>query len=309
MITEPLSHVLIPLNYDVFAGLDVDKTSISVSFVDHQGILKSMRIPHQAEHLLNYVHKNYPGQRVAFAYEAGPTGYHLHDELTSQGHPCLVAAPSMIPTAPGQRVKTNRLDSQKIAENLRGGQLKSIHVPSGPYRELRHLTQLRDTFVRQAAATKNRIKALLLFESLSFPEAPAGSQWSKDVLSELKSLPCSLVVRFKLNQLLSSLEFNRSKAMETTKVIRHFCKGDPDLERCAGFLMSIPGIGFILASHLLARIGDWRQIQRVQQLSSFLGVVPRENSTGDQVQNGKIADIRQQSDENISTAHPELVEA
>ena len=150
------------------------------------------------------------------------------------------------------------------------------------------MTQLRDTFIRQAAATKNRIKALLLFESISFPEAPAGSQWSKDVLSQLKILACSLVVRFKLNQLLSSLEFNRSKAMETTKAIRHFCKGDLELERCAGFLMSIPGIGFILASHLLARMGDWRQIQNVQQLSSFLGVVPRENSTGDHVQRGGI---------------------
>ena len=52
--------------------------------------------------------------------------------------------------------------------------------------------------------------------------------------------------------------------------------------------MSIPGIGFILASHLLARIGDWRQIQHVQQLASFLGVVPRENSTGVQVQRGSI---------------------
>jgi transposase len=180
------------------------------------------------------------------------------------------------------------LDSQKIAENLRGGQLKSIHVPCESYRDLRHLIQLRDTFVRQAAAFKNRIKALLLFESISFPEAPAGSQWSKGVISQLGSLSCSLVVRFKLNQLLSSLGFARSKAIETTKAVRHFCKGDPELEQSAGFLMSIPGIGFILASHLLARIGDWRQIQNVRQLSAFLGVVPIENSTGDCVRRGSI---------------------
>ncbi|MBI4678441.1 MAG: transposase [Elusimicrobia bacterium] len=63
---------------------------------------------------------------------------------------------SMIPTEPGQRVKTNRLDSRKIAESLRGGQLKSIHVPSTSYRDLRHLVQLRDTHVRQAKATKCR---------------------------------------------------------------------------------------------------------------------------------------------------------
>jgi len=288
MIPVPSNPVFVPRNYDIFAGLDVDKTSIAAYFLDHEGNLKSMRIPHKSEHLLNYVQNHFPGQKVAFAYEAGPTGYQLHDDLTSKGYPCLVAAPSMIPTAPGQRVKTNRLDSQKIAENLRGGQLKSIHVPCESYRDLRHLIQLRDTFVRQAAAAKNRIKALLLFESIAFPEAPAGSQWSKSVILQLKSLACSLVVRFKLNQLLSSLEFNRSKAMETTKAIRHFCKGDPELERCAGFLMSIPGIGFILASHLLARIGNWRQIQNVRQLSAFLGVVPKEDSTGDRVRRGSI---------------------
>jgi hypothetical protein len=49
----------------------------------------------------------------------------------------------MVPTAPGQRVKTNRLDARKLSVSLRGGELKSIHVPSPKYRELRHLVQLR----------------------------------------------------------------------------------------------------------------------------------------------------------------------
>jgi transposase len=84
----------------------------------------------------------------------------------------------MIPKAPGQRVKTNRLDSRAIAENLRGGQLKSIHVPTTLYRELRHLTQLRDALVSEAVAMKQRIKSLLLMEGLEFPPAPPGSQWS-----------------------------------------------------------------------------------------------------------------------------------
>src|SRR5438132_12412999 len=90
-------------------------------------------------------------QRVAFAYEAGPTGYGLYDGLVAQEFRCLIASPSMIPKAPGQRVKTNRLDSVGLTENLRGGQLKGIHVPSPLYRELRHLTQLRDTFVNGMA--------------------------------------------------------------------------------------------------------------------------------------------------------------
>jgi transposase len=83
----------------------------------------------------------------------------LYDELAAQAYPCLIAAPSMIPRAPGQRVKTNRLDSKGLSENLRGGQLKSIHVPSPIYRQLRHLTQLRDVLVSELAGMKQRIKS------------------------------------------------------------------------------------------------------------------------------------------------------
>ena len=95
--------------------------------------------------------------------------------LCLKGIWCLIVSPSMIPRAPGQRVKTNRLDSRGLSENLRGGQLKSIHVPSEVYRELRHLTQLRDTFVSEMAGAKQRIKSLLLFEGISFRRRlPAG---------------------------------------------------------------------------------------------------------------------------------------
>ena len=52
--------------------------------------------------------------------------------------------------------------------------------------------------------------------------------------------------------------------------------------------MSIPGIGWIVAMHLMARLGDWRLMRRGAELSSFLGVVPRERSTGDVVRKGRI---------------------
>lgn len=278
----------LPQEYDVFAGMDVDKTSISVTFVNHQGTIRSLRFPYQAEHVLNYVRKHFEGQRIAFAYEAGPTGYGLHDEVTAQGHPCLVAASSMVPRVPGQRVKTNRLDGQKLAEALRGGQLKSIHVPCRTYRHLRHLTQLRDTFLRQVAATKCRIKALLLLEGIPFPPAPAGGQWSLSVTARLQELACPEAVRFKLDCLLRTLEFAQQQGQHSLREIRRFCRQDPELSRCIGSLMSIPGMGWIVASHLVARIGDWRQIDTSRQLAAFLGVVPTEHSTGESIQRGSI---------------------
>ncbi len=278
----------VPTDYDVFAGLDVDKRSISVTFTEHQGFIRSLRMPYSVEHLLKHVRKQFAGRKVAFVYEAGPTGWGLYDSLTVEGQRCLVVAPSMIPKAPGQRVKTNRLDSVGLSENLRGGQLKSIHVPSQSYRELRHLTQLRDTFVRELVAMKLRIKSLLLFEGIAFPPAPAGSEWSLIVKAKLRKLPCSGTVRFKLDQLLDSLEFSEKQVLKTSKEIRRFCKTDPELSQCMKYLMSIPGIGWIVASQLLARIGDWRELKNIRQLAGFLGLVPTESSTGDKTDRGSI---------------------
>jgi len=278
----------VPTDYDVFAGLDVDKKSISVTFTNHQGFIRSLRMPYNVEHLLNYVRNHFTDEKVAFAYEAGPTGYGLYDGLEAQAYPCLIASPSMIPKAPGQRVKTNRLDSRGLLENLRGGQLKSIHVPSPVYRELRHLTQLRDTFVSEVVGMKLRVKSLLLFEGIAFPPAPAGSQWSFMVRAKLRKLPCSTTVRFKLDQLLDSLEFSEKQVFKTTKEIRRFCQNDPELSQCIKYLRTICGIGWIVASQLLARIGDWRELKNVRQLGGFLGLVPTERSTGDKIDRGSI---------------------
>lgn len=282
------SAAFIPMEYDIFAGLDVDKRRIAATFTDHHGGMRSVGMPYKVDHLVNYVRKHFPDKRVAFAYEAGPTGYGLHDGLAAHAYRCVIASPAMIPQAPGQRVKTNRLDSRKLAESLRGGQLKPIHVPSGPYRELRHLTQLRDTFVSELVGMKQRIKSLLLLEGIEFPPAPAGSQWSRIVKQQLRRLSCAPTVRFKLDQLLDSVEFTEQQAVKTTREMRRFCQTEPELARCLTYLRSISGIGWIVGTQVLARIGDWRELKNVRQLAGFLGLVPTEHSTGEKTVRGSI---------------------
>ena len=281
-------ETFIPQDYDVFAGLDVSKKSIAATFTDGRGFIRSLQMPHKVDYLLNHVRKHFAEQKIAFVYEAGPTGYGLYDGLAAEGYRCLIAAASMIPRAPGKRVKTNRLDSRALSEGLRGGQIKSIHVPSCVYRELRHLTQLRDTMVRQAAAHKQRIKSVLLLEGIDFPAAAPGRQWTLRVKAQLRKLQCSRTVRFKLDQLLDSLEFSEKQVLSSTQEIRRFCKEDQELSQSIQYLMSIQGIGWIVASQLLARIGDWHQIENVRQLASFLGLIPTENSTGESVDRGSI---------------------
>ena len=279
----------LPRDYEIFVGLDVDKKRIVGTVRDHGSLLKSWQIPYSAEQLLRYTEKHYPARKVAFAYEAGPTGFGLYDELTREGHCCLVVAPSMVPTAPGQRVKTNRLDSRKLSENLRGGQLQSIHVPTGPYRQLRHLVQLRDSSVRHIHAAKCRIKALLLYEGIAFPDAE--ERWNRRVLQQLRELEANPSVTFKLASLRASLEFARLQAASAQREIRRFCRQEPELRESIEFVMTIPGIGWIVASHLVARLGDWRQLGKVRQIAAFLGLVASEHSTGDQVERGRITHL------------------
>jgi len=276
----------IPRDYDVFAGLDVSKKSMAVVFTDHAGSMRSLRMPYSATPLLNYVRKHFPEQRLAFVYEAGPTGFGLHDELVSQEYTCVVAAPSKVPRAPGERVKTNRLDGRKLSENLRGGQLRSIHVPTRPYRDLRHLVQLRDTHVGQLTASKLRIKSLLLYEGIPFPDPQ--ERWTVRAMRELERLPCSETVRFKLNDLIDTMQFHFLAAASTTKEIRRYCLHDPELKRSIKWLQSIPGIGWIVASHLVGRLGNPGQITNERQIAGFLGLVSSENSTGEKENRDRI---------------------
>jgi hypothetical protein len=73
-----------------------------------------------------------------------------------------------------------------------------------------------------------------------------------------------------------------------TKEIRKLCQNDPELAQSMKYMMSVCGIGWIVASQLLARIGDWRELKNVRQLAGFLGVVPSENSTGEKTDRGSI---------------------
>src|ERR1700682_6432538 len=101
-------------------------------------------------------------------------------------------------------------------------------------------------------------QALFLMEGLQFPSSRA--PWTKSVLSQLAELPCDPTIRFKLDSLLAGLSFAQQQVLQTQREIRRYCQHDPELSQCIHYLTTIPGIGRIVASHLLARIGDWRLI-------------------------------------------------
>ena len=121
---------------------------------------------------------------------------------------------------------------------------------------------------------KQRIKSLLLMEGLEFPPAPAGSQWSILVKDKLRKLPCSAVVRFKLDQLQDNLEFNEKQVLKATREIRRFCQNDPELSQCIKYLTTLPGFGWIVASQMMARMGTGARSKAFASCRPFWGWYP-----------------------------------
>ena len=111
-----------------WVGLDVHARSVIAGVLDAQsGELRSSRAPTQAAETVAWL-RQLPWP-VRVAYEAGPTGYGLARACAAAGIACTVAAPSKIPRASGDRVKTDRRDAERLARLLRLGELVAVRIP------------------------------------------------------------------------------------------------------------------------------------------------------------------------------------
>jgi transposase len=274
-------------NYDLIYSMDVDATTICLAVLDKKLLKQTKSLPYDPANLVNYVRKHFPGQKGLFLYEAGPTGYGLHDYLKEKGEDCVVAVPSMIPKAPGQRVKTNGLDAYRLGIQARTDDLKLVEVPEKKYRDLRHLTRLRLYYSKRIVATKNALRGLYLFEGNQFPEG----NWSRRLISEIKQISNRPAVDFKVKQLVTNLEFFRTQELKTKAEIRRFSRGDEEINNCVFYLMSLPGVGWIVSTYVLGALGGYKHLISVKSTSGFLGFGPRENSTGPKIRKGEITAV------------------
>src|SRR3954451_12534168 len=107
---------------------------------------------------------------VRAAYEAGPTGYGLARELTRRGVQCVVAAPSKIPRAAGDRVKTDRRDAELLVRLLLAGKLHAVRVPGPEEEALRDLVRAREAVRVDLMRCRHRLSKLLLRHGVRFED-------------------------------------------------------------------------------------------------------------------------------------------
>jgi transposase len=124
------------------------------------GELRSSRAPTVPAETVEWLRQFRAPVRVA--YEAGPSGYGLARSCAAAGIACTVAAPSKIPRAPGDRVKTDRRDAERLARLLRLGELVAVRVPEPHEESARDLVRAREDARGELMRARHRLSKLLL---------------------------------------------------------------------------------------------------------------------------------------------------
>ncbi len=264
-------------SYDVQLGFDVDSKSYAFTVRTKDKRSFSKKIAANPQAVVHYLHKNFYGKKVLCSYEAGGSGYLFHDTLVANNIDCIVLAPNSIPKPGNCTVKNNRIDSRRILDALHSQDTSSIRVPSHEFRELRHLIRIYDNYAKFQKASKQRIKGLLLFESLNnIISEKASSRWTRKFIKELEFLVCSSSTRARLHALLSDLQYSRTHLAESLKEIKKYIYQNKNMRSYIDLLTSIPGIGIRTASYVLGKIGDPQFLQSPDEIGAFFGLVPKE---------------------------------
>jgi transposase len=224
-------------------------------------------------------------ERLAFCYEAGPTGYGLYRQITGLGQECMVAAPSLIPKRPGDRVKTNRRDALGLARQLRAGELTAVWVPDSRHEAMRELTRARGAAVQDARQKGQQVSAFLLRLGRHYTGKTA---WTKTHLGWLASQKFEHAEqRIAFEELLLAVHQARDRVARLEEAIRQAVP-EWSLAEVVTALIAMRGIDMVTATAFLAEIGDLSRFRTPRQLMAYLGLVPSEQSTGNTVVRGPI---------------------
>jgi transposase len=224
--------------------------------------------------------------RLTFCYEAGPTGYGTYRQITKLGHECMVAAPSLIPKKPGDRVKTNRRDALTLVKLLRAGELTAVWVADRAHEAMRDLTRARETAMLDLRCKRQQVSALLLRQGRPYP---AGKKtWNKAHLSWLATQQFDYAEqRIVFEEMLLAMRQAQERLERLEQAIRA-AVADWSLAELVTGLMAMRGMDVISAATFLAEVGDLSRFRTPRELMAYLGLVPSENSTGDTVRRGPI---------------------
>ena len=247
-------------------------------------LVKEKRIKHCRGNITRFLGQCQPSSSVAV--ETIGNWYWIIDEIErAEMLPKLVHA-RKAKLMLGSINKTDKLDARGLNLLQRTGTLPTVWIPPAELRDKRELPRTRMVFSCQRTRLKNRIHSVLAkyglcdeFEGVSDVFGKAGQKLMQQCMKQLPNQTC-YTMRCLLRQLdtvcqeIERIESRMVKTFEKNEQIE--------------FLMTMPGVGFILAVVISQEIGDVDRFNSPQRLASYSGTVPRVHSSGDKVRFGRL---------------------
>lgn len=223
--------------------------------------------------------------RLAFCYEAGPTGYGLYRQIRALGHDCQVVAPSMVPVRPGGHIKTDRRDATTLAALFRAGELTAIWVPDAAHEAMRDLVRVRQTATEGVRRARQQLLSFLLRHGRIYPTKRHWTRAHRRWLAEQRfEHPAQQIVFEELIQAVEQAIARRDRLQQQMIAL----VPSWSLQPVVAALQALRGVAMVAAIILVAEIGDFRRFATPRQLMAWLGLVPREHSSGGSTSRGAI---------------------
>jgi transposase len=239
-------------------------------------------IPHKMSDLIKLFKRlSRDGQSLDCCYEAGPCGYRVHRQLLEAGYACRVVAPSRTPLRPGDRVKTDRRDAIILARMHRAGELDAVWVPDQAHEAMRDLIRTRMAAKQQEKRARQQLLSFLLRHGRFYT---AGKRfWTKPhrrwLADQSFEHPAhQIVFQNMINAVIDAEQRHADLVKLISKLVPQW-----SLHPLVEALCSIRGIDIIAASTIMAETGDLTRFRNPAQLMSYMGLVPGEHSSGDNV--------------------------
>jgi transposase len=196
-----------------------------------------------------------------------------------------VVAPSLIPSKPGDRVKTNRRDAVNLAKLLRAGELTAVWVPDERHEAMRDLVRARDAAAKDYRIKRQNVSSLLLRLGRHYP---GKKTWGRAHINWLTSLKLEhREQRIAFEEMLLAVRQVRERIERLEQAMRE-AVADWTLAPVVEAVQALRGIDMVGAVAFLAELGDLSRFESPRQLMAYLGLTPSERSTGESVKRGGI---------------------
>lgn len=260
-------------------GIDLAKNTFSLHGADSRGKMVFRKTLSRGK-LLPFLAQQPPS---LIGMEACSGAHHWGRQLQALGHRVGIMASRFV--APyRQGGKNDGNDAEAICEAVVRPHMRFVPVKSAEQQALLGLHRIRQGLIKERTATLNQLRGLLSEFGLIMPKGRYPAQHHIPRILEDAENGLPMLARRLLNDVYLRLRGMNEQALVYDRELEHLSKENEMAQR----LMTIPGIGAVTATALIAAVSDPKQFRNGRQFAAWLGLTPRQYTTGGKIRLGRI---------------------